>query len=162
MRPPLAASLVTPARRPGDIQAARTLLSAYFRHIADHVDPNDAESELVALPGPFAAPGGTLLIAWFPPGHAVGCAGLRSLDRPGTCELKRLYVAPAGRGKGIGRALVTAAVASARTLGYGTIVLDTLPTMPEAARLYRSLGFTEIPPYHATGAPGTLYFHLPL
>jgi ribosomal protein S18 acetylase RimI-like enzyme len=76
----------------------------------------------------------------------------------GVCEMKRLYVRPAGRGSGAGRALVRAAIAFAGAVGYREILLDSLPGMSAAIAIYRDLGFEEIPPYWNNTLPGILFF----
>jgi len=125
----------------------------------------DFESELATLPGAYAPPGGRLLMAVADadesPHQAVGCVGLRKWKEH-VCEMKRLYVRPALRGKNVGRALVEAIVREARGMGYETMVLDTLPSMSEAHRLYRTLGFREIPAYQDHPIPDALFFELPL
>jgi ribosomal protein S18 acetylase RimI-like enzyme len=76
--------------------------------------------------------------------------------------MKRLYVRPAGRGSGAGRALVEAIVEEARRLGFRTMRLDTLPTMAAAQALYRSLGFREIERYNDNPVKGVRFFELSL
>lgn len=105
-------------------------------------------------PTEVAAGSGVFLVAHWS-GLPVGCGALRRLREagiirelgPGVGELKRMYVAPELRGKGIGRALLTRLEAEARALGLTRLVLETGTRQTEALTLYRRAGFTEIPAY---------------
>ena len=113
-------------------------------------------SRSIALPGGYEA----LLVARVD-GEPAGCVALKPLA-DGACELKRLYVRPAARGSGAGRALAEAAVARARTLGYTVLRLDTLPAMAAARALYASLGFVPTRRYNDNPIPGVLFYELGL
>jgi GNAT superfamily N-acetyltransferase len=98
------------------------------------------------LPGEFAPPGGCLLLATLD-GQSAGCVGYRRLSKD-VCELKRLYVRPTFRGKGIGRLLVAELIQQARLSNYRMVRLETVSFMPEAHQLYQSLGFEFRAPYY--------------
>ena len=126
---------------------------------------DDFEREVASLPGAYTPPEGRLLLAVEDrsgsPGDAIGCVGLRKLEQD-TCEMKRLYVRSEFRGKGAARKLVEGLIGEARSIGYRRLVLDTLPSMEAAHKLYRTLGFREIPPYPKNPIPGALFFELAL
>lgn len=116
----------------------------------------DPEAELAALPGGYDA----ILLAR-DGDEILGCVAVRPLE-DGVCEMKRLYVRPAARGSGAGRALVEAVIARGRELGYAAMRLDSLPTMDAARSLYLSLGFREIERYNDNPIAGVLFFELRL
>ncbi len=140
-----------------DRPALVDLLRAYERGLGISLCFQDFESELAGLPGDYAPPDGGLILARGG-GELVGVVALRALDRAaGICEMKRLYVAPAGRGQGLGRRLAEAVIAEARRLGYRAMRLDTLPSMREAQALYERLGFRDIANYNGNPVAGTRF-----
>jgi len=149
------------AQAAAEIAAARMLFEEYAGGIGINLDFQDFATELATLPGAYVPPSGALLLA-VEGETPVGCVAMRPLARPAICEMKRLYVRPAGRGRGYGEALVHAIIASARAAGYERMRLDTLPTMAHAQTLYRRLGFQEIPAYRYNPVPGTTYMELRL
>ena len=116
--------------------------------------------ELAGLPGAYGGPRGRLLLARAKAG-AAGCVAFRPADE-GICEMKRLFVRPADRGAGLGRALAERAIVEARGCGYKSMRLDTLPIMESAIRLYRALGFVERSPYYDTPVAETVFMELRL
>lgn len=129
-----------------DLDAVRDLFLQYSGSLNFNLCFQDFESELEGLPGAYAPPAGVLLLARVE-GAAAGCVGVRPLDA-GCCEMKRLFLREPYRGGGLGRALAERAIACARAAGYRRMVLDTLPQMAAATRLYRSLGFTRCAAYY--------------
>jgi len=113
--------------------------------------------EVASLPGKYAPPEGELLLARDAEGTAIGCVAVRPTTDDQACEMKRLYVSPAGRGKGLGKALMEAIVALATEMGYREIRLDTLSSLREAVAMYRKYGFVDIPPYHEARVDDLLF-----
>ncbi len=148
---------IGPAVTLAEIAAVARLFRDYAASLPVDLGYQDFEAELAGLPGKYAPPGGALLLAQDDVGEALACVALRPMDEAGRCEMKRLYVAPHGRGLGLGRAMAEAICAEAARLGYGEICLDTLPTMADAQALYRRMGFVEITPYYATPVAGTRF-----
>jgi ribosomal protein S18 acetylase RimI-like enzyme len=115
------------------------------------------------LPGDFSPPEGCLLLATFD-GNAAGCGAFHKLA-PSVCEMKRVYVRPEFRGRGIGRDLATHLVSTARKAGYASMRLETVTFMDTAIALYESLGFHRIDPYYeipTSFLPITVFMELDL
>lgn len=142
------------AASPADIAHARELFLEYAAWLAVDLTFQGFDQELAALPGKYAPPSGRLFLAGERP---VGCIALRPLEDPGIGEVKRLYVRPAARGSGLGRALVAAVLSHARAIGYRELRLDTADWMADALRLYARLGFRECPPYYHNPMRGVVY-----
>jgi len=138
--------VITLANSDRDTAVVRHLFRAYAESLPFSLDFQGFQAELAGLPAPYNPPAGCLLIARR--GSApVGVVGLKPLAA-GIAEIKRLYVAPEMRGKGLGRALAERAISEAQAKGYGRLRLDThRPSMAAAIALYRNLGFVEIAPY---------------
>lgn len=158
------------ARTAEELAAVRTLCMDYRRHLAEHdpmgrvlVDsfyPEAAYAETLArLPE-----GHDAVLLAMAGGRPVGCAMSHALE-DGSCEIKRVYVAPEGRGKGAARALVQELLARARARGQSRALLDTMKTLHAARALYLAMGFRECGPY-LTYAPGEAeelcFFEMPL
>ena len=108
-----------------DLLAARNLFLEYADYLGVDLCFQGFQEELDGLPGAYAPPDGRLLLA-VEDSEAVGCVAVRKLG-DGICEMKRLYVKPAYRGKGLGRGLAEAVIAEARAIGYTKMRLDSLP-----------------------------------
>lgn len=144
------------------------LVRAIFTEYADSLDVDlcfqSFEQELATLPGDYARPGGSLVLALVE-GALAGCVALRAItdvDYANAAEMKRLYVRPAFRRLGLGRLLSEAILDRARELGYSCVLLDTLDDMEAARTLYEDLGFEEIPPYYHNPIAGAHYLKVDL
>jgi GNAT superfamily N-acetyltransferase len=153
---------IRPVRTPADLAATAALFRGYAASLPVDLAYQDFSAELATLPGKYAPPAGELLIARDVDGAPLGCVGLRPLSDAGCCEMKRLFLLPAARGMGLGRALSEAVIAYARRHGYRELRLDTLPTMAAAIGLYEQLGFVPIEPYYAPTPAGTIFMALRL
>jgi len=152
---------VTQASSPSQIEQARTLFVEYAQSLGFSLCFQNFDQELATLPGSYAPPQGRLLLAEYE-GELAGCVALRALE-PGICEMKRLYLLPKFRGKGLGRAIAEHLIAEARQIGYRSMRLDTVePVMGDAVAMYRRLGFREIPAYRENPIAGALSMELDL
>lgn len=148
----------------GPLGVVRTLFREYAGSLGVDLCFQNFERELAELPGEYAEPAGVLLLATVS-GQAAGCVALRPLtdvDCANACEMKRLYVRPAFRGRGLGRVLAQALMDHATRAGYACMLLDTLDDMEAAREMYASLGFEEIPPYYYNPIPGAHYLKVEL
>ncbi|MCO5117919.1 MAG: GNAT family N-acetyltransferase [Ottowia sp.] len=152
------------AQSPEELAGARALFQEYAEQLGVDLDFQHFEAELAELPGDYAAPRGTLLLARVD-GELAGCCALRPIDDvdyANAAEMKRLYVRKAFRGFGLGRQLAEAILEAALQIGYGCVLLDTLDDMESARALYEDLGFEEIPPYYHNPLPGAHYLKVDL
>ena len=116
--------------------------------------------ELANLPGAYAPPRGRLLLA-STGDEPAGCVALRPAGEA-SCEMKRLFVRPAHQGRSLGRRLAEQVIAEAKAIGYLTMMLDTLPSMAHAIRLYEALGFVRRGAYYDTPLRETVFMELQL
>jgi ribosomal protein S18 acetylase RimI-like enzyme len=140
----------------GEVPLLRELFLEYASTLSFALDFQGFEEEIKNLPGSYAAPHGSALLA-FEGGELAGCVALRPLVE-GVAEMKRLYVRPGFQGQGLGRALAESIVEKAAELRYQTIRLDTVPSMKAAIGMYRSMGFYIIAPYRENPVPGASYW----
>jgi ribosomal protein S18 acetylase RimI-like enzyme len=143
------------ARFPDDVELVRTMFREYADGLGIDLCFQDFDAELAGLPGKYARPRGVVLLASID-GQTLGCVAMRPIDDE-ACEMKRLYVRAAGRGRRIGRALAERLCECARAAGYARMRLDTLPSMREAVGLYASLGFVPTAPYVYNPIEGALF-----
>ena len=147
-----------------ELEQVRRFFRNYAAWLGVDLSYQGFDEELADLPGRYSAPQGRLFYAEVdgPDGRVgAGCVGIRPYAE-GIGELKRLYVDPAARGHGVGRALALAAIRAARELGFRKIMVDTLPAMRIAVKLYRELGFRRAPAYYQTPVEGTQFLALDL
>ena len=149
------------AESPEQIASVRELFLEYAQSLGFSLCFQSFDEELAGLPGDYAPPEGRLLLATYD-SQPAGCVALHKLDSR-SCEMKRLYVRPRFRGKGLGKALAERIINEARLIGYKQLRLDTVePVMRTAVAMYRMLGFREIAPYRPNPIQGALYMELQL
>jgi putative acetyltransferase len=153
--------LVVQASSRPQIAEARELFLEYAQSLGFSLCFQNFDKELAGLPGDYAPPEGRLLLAECE-GQLAGCVALHKLGL-GICEMKRLYLRPQFRGRGLGRALAEHIIAEARRIGYQHMRLDTVePVMKDAVAMYRKLGFKEVAPYRSNPIVGAMYMELDL
>ena len=148
------------ATAPHEWDAARRLVQEYAASLDVDLSFQNFDQELQHFTTEYAAPTGAFILAE-DEGQYLACIGVRRFsDDIG--EIKRLYVAPAARGRGLGRVLVERIISAARQIGYRSVLLDTLPFMKEAQALYLSLGFKPTTAYRFNPVEGSAFLRLDL
>jgi GNAT superfamily N-acetyltransferase len=150
---------IVQASMPNDQTVVHDLFAEYLRWVCARIYQEygavfDAESILVhdmEKMEIFLPPGGILLLS-YDDGDPAGCTCIRTIEE-NTAELKRMYVRPNHRRKGIGAGLVEESIRLARMLNYARIRLDSAGFMTDAHRVYRSLGFKDISAYDGSEIP---------
>lgn len=126
----------------------------------EYLDIQNYDAELNHLEGKYGLPDGRLYLLYCDD-KLAGSIGLRKLDHE-NCEMKRLYVRPEFRGLGLGSLLVRKLLDAAREIGYRSMLLDTLPFLETAIKMYRSMGFYEIDCYNDSPLDTTIYMKIDL
>lgn len=142
------------------IDSAKKLFLEYAESLDFELCFQNFDNELAGLPGDYSPPEGRLYLA-LNENKPAGCIALRKF-KDSVCEMKRLYVRPKFRGKNIGKKLVELLIEDAREIGYKKMVLDTVPSMQTAQKLYKSFGFHEIKPYRINPVKGAVFMELRL
>lgn len=138
----------------------RGLFREYANSLGFHLCFQDFEQELAELSVRYAPPQGAILIGRWN-GDLASCVAMKPLG-DGLCEMKRFFVRPEFRDKGIGRQMAEAIIAAGRKAGYRAMRLDTVPSMQSAIKIYEALGFSDTEPYVFNPVPGVRYLELVL
>lgn len=141
-----------------NLDSVRELFLKYVESLSFKLDFQDFDEEFKTLPGKYAEPYGTIILA-IENKKPVGCIALRKLE-DNICEMKRLYVIPEERGRGIGLKLANEIIKQAKEKQYKVMRLDTLSSMKKAVKLYKQLGFKEIGPYIYNPIEDALYMEI--
>ncbi|MDQ2976652.1 MAG: GNAT family N-acetyltransferase [Acidobacteriota bacterium] len=149
------------AKSPEEIQQVRKLFEEYVTWLGINLCFQNFDKEVAELPGDYAPPSGRLTLA-IESDDVAGCVALRKIGED-VCEMKRLYVRPQFRGRGLGRTLTENLIHEARSIGYKRMRLDTLPgKMDRAVAMYRMLAFKNIEPYYNNPVEGAAFMELDL
>ena len=127
---------------------------------ADYLTLQNYDNEIAHMEAKYGLPYGRIYVV-FCNNEAAGCIALRRID-DSHCEMKRLYIRPNFRKLGLGTILVKRIIEEASEIGYSAILLDTLPFLYDAIKLYKRLGFYEIPSYNNNPMDNLVYLRLDL
>ena len=130
-----------------DESPGRDLLAELIEHFNAQYPGRAARPGSVTTPDEMVAPHGAFLVG-YEDERPVAIGGLRRLQDD-VCEIKRMYVAPAARSRGVGRALLAALEDAARDRGYRRVRLDAGPRQEHSKRLFADCGYVEIARYNA-------------
>lgn len=138
------------------LETVRQLFLEYADELQENLCFQSFDDEVKDPLKKYGPPRGALFIAYWNEAPA-GCIALQPLKEEGVCEMKRLYVKPAFRKYGIGKALVEQLLEASHQLGYKSMRLDTLERLQPAIKLYEQYGFKVINAYYENPLPGVVY-----
>jgi ribosomal protein S18 acetylase RimI-like enzyme len=145
---------ITPTNE-SQLQDAISLFNEYANSLNISLEFQHFKEELNIINSMYGSPTGCLLLV-YEADHAIGCAAYRKIGE-GICELKRMYIKPNYRKKGIGQKLVDMLCDKAQQNGYTLMRLDTLDSMIPAITLYHNNGFYNIDAYYHNPNVGVIY-----
>lgn len=133
---------------PADHEGVRRELAAYFAFLGEDLDPDGLDHDVADWQGEYDGVAGVMLVVVDPAGLVVGTAAVRRLA-PGVAELKRMWLRPDCRGRGLAPRLMDRCLEEARALGGRVLRLDSeRHRLAAAVKLYRRYGFEEIGDYN--------------
>lgn len=145
----------------------KTLFTEYTEYLVEndskfkeYLEVQKYDDEIEHLEDKYGMPWGRLYLVFYE-NQVAGCIALRKIDDE-KCEMKRLYVRPEFRNKGIARMLTEKIVSDAKEIGYSSMLLDTLPFLQTALKMYKQMGFYEIECYNNSPMDNSIYFKLDL
>lgn len=148
-------------------EKVRVLFSEYIQMLIsndesfkEYLDIQNYDEEINDLEKKYGTPDGRLYLLYYDK-ELAGCIGLRKIDDE-NCEMKRLYIRQKFRGKNLGNILVKKIITEARDIGYSYMLLDTLPFLKSAIRLYENYGFYKIERYNNNPMDNSIYMKLNL
>jgi len=138
------------------LETVRQLFLEYADELQENLCFQSFDAEVKDPMKKYGPSKGALFVAYWNEVPA-GCIALQALKEEGVCEMKRLYVKPAFRKYGIGRALVEQLLEASHELQYTSMRLDTLERLQPAIKLYEQYGFKVINAYYENPLPGVVY-----
>lgn len=148
------------AKTTEQFKEVRKLFLEYKTWLGFDLSFQSFKHEVSTLPGKYSPPTGAIFMAMLNK-NIAGCIALRPLEHS-ICEMKRFFVRPQFRGKGIGRHLAEISIKKAKDIGYTKMCLDTHNSFKAAIAIYQSLGFKETAAYYDNPMPDISYWELDL
>lgn len=149
------------AKSQQDFYELKVLFREYFEELKNELGTQDFKTELNLLEETYTKANNFFILVKDVDGNLAGCGGIKKFDE-GRCELKRVYIRPKYRGQGIAAILMKKIIEKAKMLNSKIMLLDTAGNLTPAIRLYKNLGFKEIPPYCDGPCKDPVYMSLEL
>jgi putative acetyltransferase len=140
-----------------DREAVESLVFGVLAEYGLAADPNATDADLRDIEAEYLSKGGMFDVLVNANGHIVGSVGLHATS-PSICEIRKMYLAPGARGKGLGRRLLEHALGKAKILGFSRVELETASALKEAIALYESYGFKKFCAAHLSSRCDSAYY----